>query len=420
MHKISMALLVAAGLATVTCEAAPQSVASQKTKPANHGPDSRSVDELLLALELRGDDSAVTPLLRLATPEKLEYAKAGLELAAAAGALDGDWLRMVMRDFDLAVEDPGYVVAQRGPARITKPFTTAWSAFENQADGLRSLETRNPVRYLLEYDMLLQQAQLLVAASPQMPQLVWYGRDIASRYGKLGSFARFAANDVPKALALFERAQKLSDALPSPSFRGIEIRLARADALRFAADDPAGALKLYQEVLQAMPKGPPRSLEIKNVVHVLERWLPAEIAWLENGTRIQDMEGWQSKIQPVIQFSGVDPVFAQLRAAFNVNRKPGAAEREDLARKLESLSASHGRLIDGFNYLPVLGSPERIAAYMRKHDPAGFISAQLIGRLRLYDGVKTDNMPVTMNIMGWDAGERDLVNRAVLLVSHKQ
>ena len=375
----------------------------------------RDVPALMYALE-QGDDSAVSPLLQRATLGQLHESIAGLELGAAAGAFKLDWYRMVKRDFDLALADPAYVIAERNRSNSAVRFAAAWNAYERQADGLTSVAKSDPARYLAEYEALLRQMQRLISSNPHAPQRTWYGRDVAVRYQALAGFVRFSVGDLPKALTMFGLAQELSDSYPPLSFPGISIRLARADAMREAKDQD-GVRKLYQEVLLALPTVPPRSIEMRDARQVVEPWLRAELAWQADGARVPTMDGWQSKVQPVMQFAAGDSVLSKMAFDF-AGRKPRGAEREEAARKLESLAPSHGRLIEGFPFLPVLGSPERIAAFMRKHDPAGFLSAQLIGTHPHYARMGALILASSgMRPSGWDPDERALIDQAALLLS---
>jgi hypothetical protein len=114
-------------------------------------------------------------------------------------------------------------------------------------------------------------------------------------------------------------------------------------------------------------------------------------------------------------FSGDDPPLAAMAKILHT-RAARDDEKREFARQLEALSPSQARLLGAFDFLPVLGSSERIARYMRKNDPTGFLTASAFAIGHLFEqeiaGRKMPQEMPGMRVISWTESDRALMRRA--------
>ena len=167
-------------------------------------------------------------------------------------------------------------------------------------------------------------------------------------------------------------------------------RVRVADTLRFDLRDGAQALAAYQQLSKLKAALPPASPETQDVAALRRaegEYVDAEILFLRDGRRFAGTPGREAVSMSSLTLLMAsesdqipDPMLAKAVIPL-LRRSPTDAERRGLADKLESLSPSQLHLPHTFALLPLLASPERIAAFLRKHDPTGYLTATAFASL---------------------------------------
>ena len=234
--------------------------------------------------------------------------------------------------------------------------------------GARELRASDPTRYLAETESALASAERLLRSPGVGPEDAAQLRDVTMEvFRELAVFSRFTLREPARARTFYERAIRLS-AGAQPSAIDLAARLGLADTLRFDLASPGAAAGIYEALRARHAQG-------------YGAWLGAEIAYLRQGTRyagspsgpLLPSMAWAVLSGPAA-LASEDPAIATLVRA-RWPRAPDAQGLREIGDRLDRLSPSQQRLVAGFTLLPTLGSVERIAAFMRRHDPAGYLSA---------------------------------------------
>jgi hypothetical protein len=161
------------------------------------------------------------------------------------------------------------------------------------------------------------------------------------------------------------------------------LRIGLADTLRFDLNDRPGALREYREALTAVTDTKLSTNDIDATLHFLVvAWLKAEIAFLDKGSRParaeeRDCEGiWLVTTYGREAFAVDDP---ELQRILRKASPPNAdMDRAELARRLNALTPTPVHMLATYEQWPTIGTAEGIAAFLRKHDPSGFLTACLL------------------------------------------
>ena len=244
--------------------------------------------------------------------------------------------------------------------------------------------------------------------------------DAVDGYVRLAEYVRFTLADPKRAVDLYERAIALSESIPRRW--ALPERLGIADTLRFDLKDTEQARVHYRKALEQAPQDSTGNEFDHLIARTVPVWLRAELDYLETGKPFEGVPdryaiaGMMLALRysaPVMNNEDV-PLSAmceKLRYAF-----PQDNEREGYARMLEALPTSQGRVLSLFDFLPLLGSSERVANFMRRHDPAGFITASLFGAWHLTEEAhrmdKSEEVPPGMNVLTWREHDRLVMQEA--------
>jgi hypothetical protein len=342
-------------------------------------------------------------------------ASAALTLVPAA------WPADVAKAFTLAQHAPAGE-SRSVDAREQQAFNDARAALNRDYVPIARLRETDPARHAAETDDWLRRAGALIDAHPRLQQSTFYRREVADAAQQLAPLVRFALRDAGRAAALYRRAIAWRSALPDRESLALEERIGLADTLRFDLRDPAAALALYRDTqdrlarLQRSTNDPEAAID-----RALAQWLGAEIAWLA-GTRrhagVLDRETLQiatlAARYGAEAFTRDDPALRAIVSTLQAG-PPADGQRRTYADRLDELAPSQGRLIAAFDYLPVLDTPARVASFMRRHDPAGFVSAALFATRR---AAEQPGSPANRDggVIGWNARERDLMRSAEVSV----
>ena len=301
----------------------------------------------------------------------------------------------------------------------------------SSASAAGRLRESDPKRYVAEMEDALQRAEKLIAANPGRQEAIGYRRDLGNEVQRLAAYARFALGDSARAAALYERAIALSEGLPPSESLGLLLRIGLADTVRFDLKDGRKSLRIYEDLLQrASSRRPSTNNDEAIIQRALSEWLRAEIDYLREGKRYAGTPD-RDALGPVamIVLSGAEVVSIddpQVSAMLKLvhTREVNADEKRDLGRRLESLSPSQARLLGAVDLLPALGSPERIAAFLRKNDPAGYLTASTFATWHLLEqqmaGQKMPQQLPGMRMLTWSEGDRALMRRAETAVLGRQ
>ena len=385
--------------------------------------DKRGLPDLTLAVA-RGNDEALTALLALGASGDWRVAKGELEQAATEGTVKPERMALLQKRLDAALADPSRFIAERGDAERRQAFTEARAQLDRQNTAVASLRESDPKRYAAETEIYLRRAEKLIADNAAGRQeAIWYRRDISQAYQRLATYTRFTLRDSARAVTFYERAIALSETFPARENMGLLERVGLADTVRFDLKDTRRALQIYAQLLQRVSGNQPSTNDIEAVFQrVLTEWLRAEIAFLAEGKRYAgtpDRETFAGIAMVVYYgaeaFTGDDPSIATMAKVLHT-RSPRNDEKRDFARQLEALSPSQARLLGAFDFLPLLGSPGQVGVFMRKHDPAGFLTACAFAIWHLFEQ-ETANKAIPREMLGmrvftWSATDREVMRQA--------
>lgn len=392
--------------------------------------DQRGLPEVTAALA-RGNDEALTTLLDLGAPDDWRAGATQIERAASAGALKPERAAAMQRRLAAALENPSRFMAQRSAIADTKAFNDARSQLNRDNAAIADYRESDPPRYALETENVLRRAELLIASNPEQADILRLRRDTGTGYRQLADYTRFTLNDPVHAVALYQSAIALSQTLPPREGGGLMERLGLADTLRFDLKDVSQSRKTYEELLRQLLDLPASDRDGEAVFRrALGDWLSAEIAFLGKGERYAGTLT-PEQVAPLMMiviygsdgFSADDPPLRNMAKVLHF-RSVTDDEKIAFARQLESLSPSQAHLLGALDFLPLLGSPDRIAAYMRRHDPAGYVTS---GVFSVWHDVEKQvaarplpQRPPGIRMFTWSESDRALMRKAEAILSGRR
>lgn len=392
--------------------------------------DKRGMPDLILAAA-QGNEEALKAVLAWGNAEDWRMAKARMDQAISAGTVKPERMGSLQRRLDAALTDPARHVAERADTERKQAFDEARATILNQQRATDKLRDSDPKRYVTEMEDALSRGEKLIAANAGLQEANSYRSNLASEVRRMAVYARFTLGDSPRAVTLYERAIALSEGLPVPENHALVARIGLADTVRFDLKDGRKSLRIYEDALQRVV-GPTRSTTNPEatVQRGLSAWLRAEIAFLGQGKRYDGVPDRDALgIVAMMGLSGAellgsdDPQMSAIAKILRA-RAVSADERRDFGRQLEALSASQARLIGALDFLPVLGSPDRIAAFLRKNDPTGYLTASSFAIWHVLEqqmaGQKMSQQNPGMRMVTWSESDRALMRQAETAVLGRQ
>jgi hypothetical protein len=382
------------------------------------------VPELISATG-HGNDEALTALLTLGDQQAWKAAATQLEQAGSSAAIKPERLASLRNRLDAAIANPERAKAEVNEAERKQALNEAWRRLNEEIPKEAPLRASDPKRYVSEAENRLQRAKALLEANAGLPETTKYRGDILQAYVRLATFTRFTVRDAAHAVALYEHAAAVSKDLPSFENPGRWALIGVADCLRFDLKDSRRALQTYKEVLQHEEHEQPSTNDVEAAwQRLFAEWLNAEIAFLSEGKRYAGTPNADDSgiLAYVLIYGGKDlqeddSALSALTTALKT-RTPAAPESRDFAPQLEALSPSEARLFSAFYLLPLMRSPERVVHFLRKSDPAGFLTAHFFAAWHLLDqAVAGDDRKKAVGapdggVLAWSASDADLMHRA--------
>jgi hypothetical protein len=300
----------------------------------------------------------------------------------------------------------------------------AFRASRRAVDELRrsALAQRDsdPQRYVVQMEAALQRARRLIADSPGVPEAEGLASELAGEALRAATYARFALGESRRAVALYEQAIALAEGRAPPGNDAFLQRAGLADTLRFDLADRARSLRAYEDLLALTTAG----RAVNEIDAMLRRvtlaWLRAELAYLREGRRYAGTPDRESLVPVAMIAMGGgtgradDPVLAAMGRALEA-RAPTADERRAFARQLEALSPSQARILAAADFLPLLETPERVAAFLRRHDPTGYLTVHLFAGWHFVEeqgAGRSAPRNAGMSIGEWGDADRALMREA--------
>jgi len=312
-------------------------------------------------------------------------------------------------------------------AQPTEPAPSASQAEHAVADRkalarayqeARDLRDTDPARYVAETEAYLERGERLALADPSSHETRLLRRNLAEAAHHAGSFARLTLHDAQRALRLYRRSLALRAALQGSERLGAGTHMAIADTLRFDAKNTAEALAEYRTLLGLIDPLDLRDEDSNRaIMRAIMQWARAEIAYLAKARRSSGAVPMETVVSLALAIdlgtqglAADDRPLDAIHRALNA-RTPSDTEREAFAAELEALSPSQSRVLSTFSYLPVLGTPERIDRYLRRHDPTGFVTRGAFTALKTIEREGKGNH-VGMHVQSWSVTDRSLMRNA--------
>lgn len=278
-------------------------------------------------------------------------------------------------------------------------------------------------------EQLLADAEALAEQDPRSAGAVVLRDFVGTQWWLLGAHARFGRRNAVQAVRCFDRAIAVmeNEGGEAALMSTMAVHIALADALRFASGEPRRAATEYGKVVE-WAAGAFQGLDGAGALRwALRHWLEAEINFVTQGRRYQGGPDARAiaaldivMSAPPRQAHWVHPdVVAQGEALRS--RKAGLLERAAFATQLERLPQSQLHLLACYDFLPLLGTAERVVRFIRRHDPAGFLSANLFARQVQIDKANAEGRrtgeTAGMNAGCWSREDRLVMHRAARVLA---
>lgn len=298
-------------------------------------------------------------------------------------------------DLDASLTDwssarrPLHVAAAASSEQAPNAKASRREAFREARDRLRR-DRDQPAQSLSErFSRQRQLVAAMLALARDYPDLPSERHDVlvaaVMESSTLAQMSRFSLGDPATAAALYEQA--LSVELPPGTVSLLQTipRIGYADLARFDLHDPKRAARLLREARDRLSSLPDLNDPMSLLAHPIRRWIDAEIAFLETKRRASVPTAADcAPIELVYQFGpdllivGNEPL---RRVVLNGKLYPRLS-RTEIAAALTDLPPSAINLLGASDAIATLGSSDRILAFARKHDPAGYTTACVFWRLR--------------------------------------
>jgi len=278
-------------------------------------------------------EPAVDALLAVGGPEDWRAARVPPQHPAAQKKLDA------------ALADPAQFVARREQHERQEANYRVQAEFGREKTRLVALRSTDPRRYAAEMRVLIDRQD-----AQRNPEL-W------REYLQLAAFLRFELRQPDEAIATYQRAEA---SMPAQPINMVAVSL--ADTYRFDKRDAARAVQHYRRVTAGLPAG--RTGQEAMLAAGIKQWLEHEIAYVERGKRFSGA------------ISRADMGSAQLWLMLSALQAPGESPADP--RSLSRLPPSQLQLGRGVPLVLEL-EPREMLAFFDKHDPAGYLTAGLLG-----------------------------------------
>ena len=357
-----------------------------------------AADVLRLLGETKYYPRTLEVLIGLDSPEIWQRARAEVERLKQQGVLGDGQYRYASSVLDGKIADPQKHFAEQKRIERQKEFDAKKSALYAQRAALRKLKESAPKAYLKGYVDYLQAQAKLVQAYPDLPHASVGLRDeIANEYLSLGHFARFKLKRLDQALELYEAGRDGGSALGA---------FAIADTYQFDLRDKAQALARYRAMLEQQRRAPQPSNEMEaGLSQFTKAWLAHQVEYLASGKTFsgQIRQEECAGAGPLLYYAAggtqddyldLGPLYRLFQQEDRGGAPPRELDRRAVGRQLDTLPASGFTLLRTAGLASALPDADAILRYLKKHDPAGFASACLLGMVELIDrhaGATGDN-----------------------------
>jgi tetratricopeptide (TPR) repeat protein len=307
-----------------------------------------------------------------------------IERRYRAKEISDDYHASALRILDERLKDPEKVLAQSRQASRVNAFNDRYGQINALRLSSQTLKAGDPDKYVVAQLQYLEKLGKLSKEYEDVGGATGLRNRIAEDYVALGNFVRFKLKQPAKAIHLYERAP---DSLVA--------QIAAADAARFDLRDRVGAIRHYERALDMLKDKRVVGEDLDVPVSTwMGTWIGHEIAYLKTGRLFtgilshDDLIGfsfilfWGASMMQagVIEFS---PDAIALTQSAHQGKVVTLGERNMLAKELDKLPASHFSLFSSLGAATMLPNAGAVLHYFGKHDPAGYLTASLLGAVDL-------------------------------------
>lgn len=298
-----------------------------------------------------------------------------------------------LRTLDERLKEPEKYLAESRQASRDKVFYERQAQIDSQKPGLQTLKASDPEKYVVAQQQYLEKLGKLSKEYEGLGATVGLQSRIANDYFLLGSFVRFKMKQPAKAVPLFEHAP---DSLMA--------QIAAADTMRFGLRDSASAIRYYEKALAAMKDDRMTGNSDLGMTAWMRVWIDHEIAYLKTGKTFtgrlaeDDLAGFIFfSLFGAAAMQGADvelsPDSMALAQSVYQGKTVSLDARNKLAKEIEKLPASHFSLFSSMAAATMLPNATVMLHYLGKHDPAGYLTASLLGTIDTFNRqpVKSDS-----------------------------
>ena len=355
-----------------------------------------AIPDLYAMIPTEAGPAAASAILQIGSAD--DWKK--LDRLIAANAQSAFWTssqtKPLREQISLAATGPETFGTQRAERDRRQAFEDARVRLMNERNALAEGGKNDPKRYVaLEEELLRRGARLAQEYSDRTTDASNLRAEIIAGYGRLAGYRRFTQRDPRGAVESYERGIALQfDPAGGAADPKVILRLGKADTLRFDLNDRAGALREYREALEIVSRVQRSDNGAEAALLSLAvAWLKAEIAFLDGGKRTPEPDDLNCEGIPMVIVYGRgllamgDP---QLEAIFHDVLPPGAGlDRGELARRLQALTPTPVHMLATVDWWPSLGTADKVASFLRKHDPSGFLTACVLSVAEMLPSAKS-------------------------------
>jgi len=330
-------------------------------------------DGLVLLGDKAQAQAAYNSLTLMESPEIWKQTLVEIERLNKEGRIEPALYARAKYALDTLLTDPGKHFAEKQVEKDSQAFSAKHQALEQKKVETQKLLASNPERYVTEMREHVTAVEKLIAENPTQGSVTYVKGRLALDNLEMGHVVRFKLKQPQEALKHYADAQRNGSLLGA---------YATADTWQFDLREPKRALAEYRKLVTPMPPKAPPGMSFPTLTRDAwaQRWLAAQIAYLESGKTFSgemiEEDLWVGEM--LVQQGGSSDVFGLAplqRKVFQSDPRTVTIDRKEMEQALLALPPSGLALLQSVWVMSYLPDARAVLAHLQRQDPAGFASA---------------------------------------------